>query len=46
MKLFIIIIGVVTVAGSVVGVIFALIHEIRKEQKAKLEEQDQEPEQK
>ena len=37
MKLAIIIIGIVTIVGSVVGTAYAIIHEIRKDQKAKQE---------
>ena len=38
MKLAIIIIGIITIVGSVVGTAYAIIREIRKDQKAKQEE--------
>ena len=38
MKLAVIIVGIIAVLGSVIGTAFAIIHEIRKDQKAKKED--------
>ena len=42
MKIAIIIIGIITIVGSVVGTAYAIIREIRKDQKNKPEENDTE----
>jgi len=42
MKLAIIIVGIITVAGSVIGTAYAIIREIRKDQKARQEENNTE----
>ena len=42
MKLAIIIVGIITIAGSVFGTAYAIIREIKKDQKTKQEDNTQE----
>ena len=42
MKLAIIIVGIITIAGSVFGTAYAIIREIKKDQKNKQEDNNQE----
>lgn len=42
MKLAIIIVGIITIVGSVFGTVYAIIHEIRKDQKKQPEENNTE----
>ena len=43
MKLAIVIVGIITIAGSVIGMVYAIIREIRKDQNVKQEENNSEP---